>query len=307
MLDVIGLGLCTIDILVRLSEMPTWEHGGRLQALRLDGGGPVGTALVAASRLGLRCGYIGTCGSDDLGSLKRSGLEREMIDTSHMAIRDGPEKQVILVYVHAVTGERIFTSAGDWSGAGYLAEELDPVYLATAPILLVDGTHPEAAIEAARLVRARGGMVVMDGCKTEGCFNEVLRPLVPLVTVLICGAGFAQAYTGLPDPAKAGEALLSLGLDQVVQTEGENGSLTQTRMGVTFHTPAFKVDVTDTTGAGDVFHGAYLVGLSKGWTPQDTALFASAAAAIKCTQLGGRVGIPCYSAVIEFLQNHKEI
>jgi sulfofructose kinase len=305
MLDVLGLGLCTIDILIRLTELPTWEHNGKIQALRIDGGGPVGTALVAAARLGLRCGYIGPCGNDDLGNLKRSALDREMVDTSHMTVRNCPEGQIILVYVHAETGERIFVSGGDWSAFVFQKEELDLSYLASAPILLLDGTHPEAAGEAARLVRARGGLVVMDGCKTEGCINNSLRPIIPWVSVLICGAGFAQAFTGLPDSCKAGEALLSLGIDRVVQTDGAKGSQTQTQQGEFFNTPAFEVDVVDTTGAGDVFHGAYLVGLSKGWSPQVTALFASATAAIKCTQLGGRAGIPTYSSVIEFLQNHN--
>lgn len=103
MLDVLGLGLCTIDILIRLEQMPTWEQGTPLDALRLDGGGPVGTALVAASRLGLRCGYLGTCGSDSLGQLKRQLLEVEGIDTSRLIIRPGPEKQVILVFIQAST------------------------------------------------------------------------------------------------------------------------------------------------------------------------------------------------------------
>ena len=146
MLDVIGLGLCTIDILLRLTEMPTWEHNGAVQALHIDGGGPVGTALAAAARLGLRCGYIGPYGGDDLGNLKRNALEREGVDTSHMARRDCPERQLILVYVQAETGERIFVSGGDWSAFVFKKEELDPPYLASAPILLLDGTYPEAAM-----------------------------------------------------------------------------------------------------------------------------------------------------------------
>jgi len=65
--------------------------------------------------------------------------------------------------------------------------------------------------------------------------------------------------------------------------------------------PAYEVDVVDTTGAGDVFHGAYLVGLLQGWDLQATALFASAVSAIKCTQLGGRAGIPTLQAALAFL------
>jgi ribokinase len=95
--------------------------------------------------------------------------------------------------------------------------------------------------------------------------------------------------------------LLDEGPETVVVTLGEDGSFTKTR-DEAFHSPAFAVPVVDTTGAGDVFHGAYLFGLIRGWDLQTTAVFASAAAALKCIRLGGRAGIPAYEAVIDFLR-----
>jgi ribokinase len=86
----------------------------------------------------------------------------------------------------------------------------------------------------------------------------------------------------------------------VVETLGADGSLTTTRHD-SFHTPAFRVNVVNTTGAGDVFHGAYLVGLLEGWDAKATALFASAAAALTCTSLGGPGRIPSSDAVRTFL------
>jgi sulfofructose kinase len=87
-----------------------------------------------------------------------------------------------------------------------------------------------------------------------------------------------------------------------VQTEGAEGCYTVTEKDY-FHTPAFSVEVMDTTGAGDTFHGAYLVGLDLGWPLRETALFASAAAAMKCRRLGGRAGIPDRESVLAFLQD----
>jgi len=69
-LQVVGLGLSTIDVLARLEVMPTWEKGTSLQEIGTDGGGPVGTALVAAARLGARVGYLGVCGNDESAELK---------------------------------------------------------------------------------------------------------------------------------------------------------------------------------------------------------------------------------------------
>jgi ribokinase len=100
--------------------------------------------------------------------------------------------------------------------------------------------------------------------------------------------------------------MLSLGPQIVVQTEGKDGSYTLTAE-ERFHTPAFDIRVVDTTGAGDVFHGAYLVGLLHGWNLQDVAIFATAVSAIKCTHLGGRKGIPTFEQTLTFLQQQGYI
>ena len=92
----------------------------------------------------------------------------------------------------------------------------------------------------------------------------------------------------------------------VVQTEGKDGSYTFTAS-EHFHLPAFNVDVVDTTGAGDVFHGAYLVGLLHGWSVHRAGIFATAVAGIKCTSLGGRRGIPTYDRTIAFLKERGYI
>jgi sugar/nucleoside kinase (ribokinase family) len=118
---------------------------------------------------------------------------------------------------------------------------------------------------------------------------------------LISGSGFAQALTGVPDTFEACAATLELGPRLVVQTDGRQGSYTVTA-GDRFHTPAFEVEVLDTTGAGDVFHGAYLVGLLHGWDLRRIALFSTAVSAIKCAKLGGRAGIPRYEEALAFLK-----
>jgi sugar/nucleoside kinase (ribokinase family) len=96
------------------------------------------------------------------------------------------------------------------------------------------------------------------------------------------------------------QAALDVGPQVVVQTEGDEGCYTVSR-NEQFHTPAFDCPVIDTTGAGDVFHGAYIVGLLQGWTLQQCALFSTAVASMKCGSLGGRAGIPHYDQVLDYL------
>jgi ribokinase len=145
-----------------------------------------------------------------------------------------------------------------------------------------------------------GKKVVMDAAKAVGDVWKAIDELVEDTDILVCGSGFVQALTGVADFWQAAEAVRRMGPQIVVQTEGEQGSNTATAT-EQFHTPAFKVDVVDTTGAGDVFHGAYLFGLVQGWDLVRIARFASATAAFKCMHLGGRAGTPRYNEVQEFL------
>jgi sulfofructose kinase len=298
--QVIGLGMTTLDILMRLHEMPTWERGTRMTDFRLEGGGPVGTAMVASARLGARVGYVGTAGNDEAAEIKLKSMVEVGIDLSRLIIRDEPEAQIVCVYVNAETGERTFAGVERWGHLPLNAEELDRDYIISADFLHLDGFYHKAALQAAQWMQKAGKTVVVDGSKTSGRVRDAMRDLVRNVDVLISGSGFAQGLTDIPDRDEAMQAALDVGPHIVVQTEGEDGCYTVTRDG-RFHTPAFSCDVIDTTGAGDVFHGAYIVGLLHGWTLEQTAYFATAVSSLKCGALGGRAGIPSFDQVMDFL------
>jgi ribokinase len=298
-LQVVGLGMCTLDVLMRLKDMPTWERGTRISDFRLDGGGPVGTAMVTAARLGARVGFIGTAGDDEAAELKLHSMIEAGVDTSRVVTHPGSDDQVVIVFVHEETGERMFAGVARERRA-LRTEDLDRAYITSAEYLHLDGFHFEAALQAARWMREAGKKVVLDGHKTNRPVRPRLRKLVEYVDVLISGSGFARSLTGISHIWEAGRAALDMGPSIFVQTEGEEGSYTIAAE-ERFHTPAFNVDVFDTTGAGDVFHGAYIVGLLHEWNLQQIAQFATAASAIECTKLGGRVGIPCFGEVMSFL------
>jgi sulfofructose kinase len=300
--QVVGLGLATLDVLIRLKDMPTWDRGTRASGFRFDGGGLVGTAMVAAARLGARAGFIGITGTDTSADLKLRSFVECGVDLSRLVRRDGPETQIVLVYVHEDTGERVFS--GVWHGQRQpiRPEELDREYITAADYLHIDGIlHHEATLLAVQWMQEAGKTVVMDGSKTDSPVREEYRRLVPYVDVLITGAGFARGLTGIDDIWQAGEAVLEMGPRIFCETVGERGCYTITR-DERFHTPAFQVDVVDTTGAGDVFHGAYIVAMTHGWTPRQCAQFSTAVSALKCTRLGGRAGIPTFEQTMAFLR-----
>ena len=310
-LDVVGLGLAIVDVVLRVERMPAWEDPRGLLDFTLADGGPAGTACFVASTFGLRTGFVDTVGDDDLGEHRRRSLEKAGVDTSRLVPREGPEDHVVVVYVDASTGERVFSFRRGFLSRPVDVSELDRAYIESARILHLDGSHGEAALAAARWMKEAGGTVVLDAAATSHKVLEPARALVAETDVLICGSGFAPMLTGEKDVWRAGRAALDLGPRVVVQTEGARGSYTVTRgtgargTGVRgtgtrdaeFHTPAFEVDVVDTTGAGDTFHGAYLVGLARGWDLERCASFSSAVAALHCTVLGNRKGIPSMDEV----------
>ena len=225
-LQIVGLGMATLDVLMRLREMPTWERGTRLSDFGFDGGGPVGTAMVAAAKLGTRVGFVGTVGNDAAAELKMRSFHDVGVDLSRLVARNVPEDQVVIVYVHADTGERVFAGVARPSDTQLQPDELDRAYITSADYLHLDGYHSAAALQAAQWMHEAGKQVVLDGSKTSGPVRGHLRALVEHVDVLISGSGFVQGLTGEADLADALLAALDYGPRIAVQTEGEDGAYT---------------------------------------------------------------------------------
>jgi len=302
--DIVGLGIANVDVVIRLEHMPRWEDPGLASSFTLADGGPAGTACAVAAMLGARAGFVDTVGNDEMAAIKLGSLERAGVDLSRMVRREGPEDHVVIVYVQEKTGERYFSFVQGFLSQPVRPEELERDYLTSSRYLHLDGCHPEAALQAARWMHEAGKTVVLDASATNRPVPEPMRALMAETDVLICGSGFGAMLTGQKDLWRAGRAILDLGPRIVVQTEGVDGSYTVSA-DEEFHTPAFEVDVVDTTGAGDVFHGAYLVGLVRGWDLRRIATFSSAVSAIHCTVLGNRKGIPSMEEVETFLRERS--
>ena len=293
-MDVVGLGLCTLDDLGLVPHLPRLDEGVPLLDVSRQGGGPVAQALVTLARLGAAAGFVGRVGEDDVGHRIRADMAAEGVDLSRMQVVPGATSARCIILIDQPSGKRSICAsrgtAGDVPVAG-----LDLAYLCSGRVLHLDGHSREAALVAARAARAAGVTVCLDA----GYPDPGLADLVALTDVLIAGERFAAAVD--TDERRAAARLLAAGPRIVVITRGERGSVTRTA-DAAFCTPAFRVPVVDTTGAGDVFHGAYLFGLLQGWELDAVAEFASATAALKCTKLGGRAGIPRRTEVVDFLR-----
>jgi ribokinase len=180
-----------------------------------------------------------------------------------------------------------------------MSTDVDLSLFPRARILHTDGLLVEASMEAARQAREMGLTVVMDA----GTLRDGYLDLVSMVDILIASERFGTALVGTDEPIeKALEALSNRGPKEVVITLGPKGSIGW-GAGKTVRQEAFPIIATDTTGAGDVYHGAYIYGLLKGWNMTECMRFASAASALKCMKMGARKGIPTLEETLNFMEN----
>ena len=301
-IDIVGLGMNVLDMLIRLPAMPTWEHTGTPSNVLVDGGGLVATALVTAQKFGLSTAFIGTSGNDQMGDIKHQLLAKYGVNLGHTYVMPYPENQICIVYIDENSGERYFSARADFWDHYLDTAQLDHDFITQADYLHIDGYHAEAAEQAAQWMHAAGKQVMFDAGRTsEKKLDDANFRLVNSTDILISGSGYLRALTGIEDIFEAGRKALQMGPRIVVQTEGSAGSYTITAE-EEFHHPAFDVDVVDTTGAGDVFHGAYLYGLCQGWNLHHITRFATAASALECRAVGGRIAIPTLQEVEAFLE-----
>jgi ribokinase len=292
LLDVVGLGYCSWDYLGIVDHIPSFDAPtASLKDFAISGGGPVSTALVTLARLGAHVGYLGVLGDDECGQNMKQAFEQEGVDIRHMRVQAGARSSVCIILVHSETGRRsILCYRGNHRELEL--EEADRPYITSARFLHLDGHHMSAAITAAQWMHQAGGTVVLDANKPRPRLEELL----PWVDVLITNSTFPGMYTGQAELNRAAEQFLVNGIKVVVTTLGEEGCawFTRDRSG---HAAGFRVKVVDTTGAGDSFHGAFIYGLLRGWNLERIATFANAVAALNCTALGTRAGLPTLEQV----------
>jgi ribokinase len=183
--------------------------------------------------------------------------------------------------------------------------EMDRDEVLAGKVIFVDGFQLKAAIQAAWWGREARRPILMDAELADAGNDE----LADVATHVIASLSFARSRVGDCEPAEATRRLFKKlsahDPDKVVAvTAGSKGSCFVTRS-EEFHQPAFQVPVVDTTGCGDVFHGAFAFALAKGMELRKTAEFASAVAALKCRKLGGRAGIPSLAETERFLASNR--
>lgn len=296
--EVIGLGQACIDFLGVIPAYPEENEKVELIELEKQCGGPASTALVTLSRLGVKTSFLGSISDDIFGKDILADLREEDVNTSFLKVTPGCSSQFSFISVTKETGDRTIF----WypSTSPFLTpEDINLQRFTNAKILHLDGLMLEAGIEAAKQAREIGLRVVLDA----GTMREMTKDLLPYIDTLITSERFAIPLAGIDSsPEDRLLALRKLCPGDIIITLGSNGSIGYSQKNIIRQRP-FAVKAVDTTGAGDVYHGAYIYGMLCNWNMKKRMNFASAVAALKCQKLGGRKGIPTLLQAIRFMEN----
>ncbi len=297
-----AITICTpcTDYLINVDHVPEPNTAARLLAHSWQFGGNAATAIVTTARQGLSAGIIGVVGDDDMGEAQRVDFARHGVDTMYLLRRKNTPTPYVVALSDRATHGRSFISAGT-PIKPIQPEELDIDYLRTAKYLLLDANTPATRLAAETVLRA-GGEVMFDA----STYTKEQEAMLPYTSLFITSEFYWKTRYGERPILDCCREMMAKGPHTVIFTLGAEGCVGLSRDGGEIRLPAFPVEqVADTTGCGDTFHGAYVVGMERGLSPLECARWASASSAIKCTAIGGRAGQPTAQHVESFLRTGK--
>ncbi|MCA9840337.1 MAG: hypothetical protein KC422_25730 [Trueperaceae bacterium] len=290
------VGVSCLDHIWQVSHFPPNHSRTHAHAYQVQGGGPAATAAVTGARLGADVRLLTVHGDDSNGQLAKLELERSGVDLSYL--RTYPNSQMVVSSILVTPeGERyIFPYMGN--NLLDTDKDLDFSILEGVDCLVTDSGYPIMNKAILKAAKTRNIPIVADFGHRRNWH------LATYADYLIVSEECATEVLGRNDPEAALDALKQFETQYVGITLGEEGYLF-TQASRTRHIPAFPVEVVDTTGAGDVFHGAFAYAVARGFDLDYCGLFASVTASLSCTALGGRAGIPDAATVEAILQEQN--
>jgi sulfofructose kinase len=295
--DVVGFGENVVDRVCVVAQFPRFDTKSEILRHEVLAGGQVATAIVFLSRLELRGKYIGKVGSDELGRISLESLKKENIDTSSVRVAPGARNQYSLIIIDQESGERTILWERD-ARLNFEDAELNRSDVCAGSILVIDGKDPRAALRAATWAREEGIPVVIDLDKVVPRSDELL----PLVDFLIVSANLPKELTGIEDPIRSLYALTRYCAGFIAVTLGADGAMAIVG-DACVRFPAYDVHPIDTTGAGDIFHAAFIYCLFQNWPLEKIMTFANVAAGLNCARLGARGDLPSLAEVLSFMDS----
>lgn len=296
---ILTLGNAFLDTIVYLPALPCAPVKQRALDVRRTGGGIAATAAYATAKLGAETVYWGRLGQDDTGDQILSRLNVAGVKTGDVRRVPGGVSPI---------GTVLVSPDGDRMAFGFIGRDLgdEADWLPLADLdgidaVMADYSWAAGAAAVFRAARDRGIVSVLDADVGD---MDAVRSLLPLPDHVVFSAACLARLTNTADIAKGLTAARGLCRGTVGVTDGEHGFFWLDGDRVR-NVPAFPVKAIDTNGAGDIFHGAYALGLAEGMDVEGAARLASATAALKCARGSGWESIPDRAAVDALLVEER--
>ncbi|MEA3502470.1 MAG: PfkB family carbohydrate kinase [Actinomycetota bacterium] len=301
MTTVACVGLAVLDLVFGVQARPDRGRKAFADSLTVIGGGPAANAAVAVARLGGDARFFGRLGDDVIGDLIIDDFARWDVDTSGVRRIPSVSSPVSSIVVE-VDGERTIVNHSE-PGLFTPNDVVTDDDLTGADAVLADLLWPTGAVSAMHAARAVGIPGVLDFDEApHGPIDAVLAAPTPI----IFSAPALASVSDESDPGTGLGVVRTMTDSWLAVTLGSGGVRWLDAAGATHMTPAYDVAAIDTLGAGDVFHGAFALGLAERRPIEEVIRRASAVAALKCTRFGGRAGIPSAAELEEFLSSRPD-
>ncbi|GAB3476664.1 ribokinase [Marinomonas epiphytica] len=307
MSQLVVLGSVNADHVLKVASFP--RPGETLQGYdyQIISGGKGANQAVAAARLGARASFIANVGDDEFGQQARCSFMSDGLNVDHVNVKEGLHTGIAMIQV-ADTGENsIALSAGANEYLNKALIERAQTAIADSQCLLMQLETPlDGVLAAAQIAKRHAVKTVLNPAPAK----ELPDALLKLVDIITPNETEAQLLTGiavdsLESAAKASFVLHDKGIQTVIITLGANG-VWLSEAGKGSHIEGFKVDVEDTTAAGDTFNAGLVVALLENNTLDYAIRFANASAALSVTKFGAQTSIPYRSDVDVFLSKEKQ-
>ncbi len=296
--DAVGFGLNAVDHLIVVPKYPSFDTKTRLLSHKLSAGGQTATAMVSLQRLGFKTAYAGRFGSDPEGQFGLKTLQDEGVNTDYAEVVDGSATQIAFITIEENSGERTIVWDRD-DRLAYKPEEAPRNFGSQGRVLHLDAHDPPACVRVAQDAKQAGTLISAD---IDNVYDG-LPALLPYIDILLGSKEFPHRVTGIVDPMAALVELQNrYGSAIVGMTLGDQGAVIYCE-GQFLKSPAYTAPggCKDTTGAGDAFRGGFLYGMLTGEDIETSMKLGNAVAAMKCSALGARPGLPTLQQLKTFL------
>jgi len=296
--DIVVVGRACIDHLCVVERYPVEDAKVPMGDRLVEGGGQGATAACCAARLGGRVAYVGCVGDDGEGRFCLKRLADYGVDTSHVKVVSGVRTPYAYVFVTSSSCKRTIIYEPGSLPPVEMSPELLDLFRQSGAVLL----GPQATNLAAQLLGENPLPPVVYDCERD---RPGLKDMMALADYFIPHYGFLERGEPFVPGASKHEKILALAgmvSGRLIVTDGENGACYPSDGGLVHVHPPL-VAARDTTGAGDNFHGAFALALSRGFGLHDAVRFATAVASLSCRELGGRAGIPDFEEALSVMKS----